>query len=67
MTEEETIIECKILAGTLFIAVIICGSITFGVIKVPLFQPRQNLDDVKYVDQQSKNVCFNGFNLFEFG
>ena len=37
MTEEETIIECKILAGTLFIAVIICGSITFGVIKVSLF------------------------------
>ena len=37
MTEEETIIECKTLAGTLFIAVIICGSITFGVIKVLLF------------------------------
>ena len=34
MSKEETIIDCKTLAGTLLIAAIICGSLTFGLIKV---------------------------------
>ena len=44
MSKEETIIDCKTLAGTLLIAAIICGSLTFGLIKVSFKLPRQHLD-----------------------